>query len=393
MGTEQAQITCPKCGADNPQGTGFCCSCGSALTETDTPMQVVSVKVSRLALGAFIGALCGLALNVPIILDMSWPKSRIPGLACFLLGLVALGVTAILGLIGIIRIELSGGRITGRHFAVGTVLIAVFGLVILPVWCPVMPGMRSVARRLACGGNLHTIGCGMLVYSKDYDAKLPRSGGNNGTWASTIPNWRGANMSQAYGISGDGEGGVGSIASCYYLLIRYTEVMPKSLICSGEPEAEPFDPAKYGKRFRDLTDLWDFGPEPWKHYSYSYHMPFGPYALTISDDSSIPVAADRNPWMDSPFAKTNKDFSKFDPDGKREAIRAGNAIGHRGDGQNVLFIDLHVNFKKISFCGVNDDNIYTYWNAEDIRRGAPPVMGSEPQDRLDSLLVHDPPLR
>ncbi|MHC4206838.1 MAG: hypothetical protein ACYSTT_19455, partial [Planctomycetota bacterium] len=35
-------------------------------------------------------------------------------------------------------------------------------------------------------------------------------------------------------------------------------------------------------------------------------------------------------------------------------------------------------------------NIYTYWDAGDIRIGAPPIVGnSMPEGRLDSLLVHD----
>lgn len=348
-----------------------------------------------MALAAFLGALCGLVLNVPILVAMSWPKSRLPGLGgaslAFLLGVVVLAVAAILGLISIVRIELSGGRITGRNLAVGAVLIAVFGLAVLPVCSPVMPGMRSVARRLVCGGNLQRVGWGMLVYSFDYDDKFPRAGGRNSTWTATIPNWRASNMSEAYGVSADGRGGVGSISSCYYLLLKYTEVKPKSFICSGEREAEPFVPAKYGVRDRDLIDLWDFGPEPWKHYSYSYHMPFGPYALSRSNNSSTPVAADRNPWMASPFVRAKKEFNKFDPDGKRETIRVGNTIAHNEDGQNVLFTDLHVRFERIPFCGVNNDNIYTYWDGEDLRRGAPPVFGSQPQDRLDSLLVHDPP--
>jgi hypothetical protein len=237
MENDKTQTLCPKCGGENPEGTGFCCSCGFALRQVDATARSIRVRVSRMAFVAFIFALCGLALSIPILVAVTWPKSRLPGLAwaglAFLLGVVVLSVTAILGLISIVRIERSGGRITGRNFAVGAVLVATFGLVVLPVWSPVMPGMRSIARRLACGGHLHTIGWGMLVYSYDYDHKFPRAGGRNSTWTATIPNWRAANMSQAYGVSADGEGGVGSISSCYYLLIRYTEVTPKSFVCGS----------------------------------------------------------------------------------------------------------------------------------------------------------------
>jgi len=76
----------------------------------------------------------------------------------------------------------------------------------------------------------------------------------------------------------------------------------------------------------------------------------------------------------------------------REAVKAGNTFGHQAEGQNVLFLDNHVNFEKNSFCGINDDNIYTSWDGQDIRRGVPPKLGSQPADRLDSLLVNDPPV-
>jgi hypothetical protein len=101
------------------------------------------------------------------------------------------------------------------------------------------------------------------------------------------------------------------------------------------------------------------------------------------------VAADRNPWQDSPFAKA-RDFHAFNPDDARNSMKAGNSISHQGDGQNVLFMDAHVGFEKRSSCAVNEDNIYTYWDGPDIRRGAFPVLGSQPTDRLDSMLVNDP---
>jgi len=104
------------------------------------------------------------------------------------------------------------------------------------------------------------------------------------------------------------------------------------------------------------------------------------------------VAADRNPWQPSPGA-AGKVWPgtpiPYNPDGGKEAITVGNAIQHQGDAQNVLFLDIHIGQEKRPFCGINDDNIYTYWDGGDIRVGLPPVIGSEPGDRLDSLLVTD----
>ena len=85
-----------------------------------------------------------------------------------------------------------------------------------------------------------------------------------------------------------------------------------------------------------------------------------------------------------------RDFRTFDPNGDREAMKASNSIAHEDEGQNVLDIDGHVAFEMRSFCGINEDNIYTYWDGGDIRRGSPPVaFACETRDRRDSLLVND----
>lgn len=178
--------------------------------------------------------------------------------------------------------------------------------------------------------------------------------------------------------------------------------MPKCFICrhgedSGDLRTKEFKPAKYGARGKEIYDFWDFGPEPSKHCSYSYHMPYGPYFLsTASSDPNMAVAADRNPWMD-PYTDTTgfkwDGQAKTGPPEDIKEYQKGNCGHHQREGQNVLFMDNHVYFEKAPFCGVNDDNIYTYWNGSDIQQGAPPVIGSQPKDPLDSLLVNEPPIK
>jgi hypothetical protein len=253
---------------------------------------------------------------------------------------------------------------------------------------PALARVRQIAFRMVCGTNLSGIGKAMLIYANDYDDELPRSGGRNSTWSTPIPNWLAPNRFGAYGVSAAGEGGTGSISSCFYLLVKYAEVTPKSFICKGDSGTNEFKPADDGAGDRDLIDLWDFGTAPTEHCSYSYHMPFGLYALTTSAEPGMAVAADRNPFIDSPMAEP-KDISLFIPEGGREAVKFGNAMQHQDDGQNVLFLDSHVGFMKEPYCGINDDNIYTFWDGGDIRRGALPTLGAEPQDRTDNLLVHD----
>ncbi len=116
----------------------------------------------------------------------------------------------------------------------------------------------------------------------------------------------------------------------------------------------------------ELADAWDFGPLSisWKSCSFSYHHPFGSYGLTTARDPNLAVAADRNPWIKSP-AGYPQTFSLFKPDlpgytgGTAKTGKAGNAIAHQNEGQNVLFLDGRVTFETRAYCGLDQDNIYT----------------------------------
>jgi prepilin-type N-terminal cleavage/methylation domain-containing protein len=271
------------------------------------------------------------------------------------------------------------------------VVIAIIAL-LMGILMPALARVRQIAFRMVCGTNLSGIGKAMLIYANDYDDEMPRAGGRNSVWAGQIPQWLADNRFTAYGLSADGSGGMATITSSFYLLVKYSEVTPKSFVCKSDSGTNEFKPADDNAGSRELIDLWDFGIEPIEHCSYSYHMPYGLYALTTSSEPGMAIAADRNPWINSPAAEAKDPalLTGYMPDGGKEAVQAGNAISHQEDGQNVLFMDAHVSFMKQPFCGVNDDNIYTYWDGGDVRRGGLPIPNTtEPGDRLDSYLVND----
>lgn len=249
---------------------------------------------------------------------------------------------------------------------------------------------RHDARRTECARNLSMIGNAMRIYANDYDGAFPRSGGRNSQWMPIIPNWQAASKFGAHCVAATGDGGVGTISSCFYLLVKYTNLPLESFVCPSDTGVTVFIPADEGSGDRELFDLWDFGALPSSHCSYSYQMPFGLYNLTTSSEPTMAVAADRNPWCGS---SRREEIRMLAPEGGREAAKIGNSITHENEGQNVLFLDGHVAFEKDAFCGVNDDNIYTFWDGGDIRRGAIPFIGAEPADGRDSLLVNEPPIR
>jgi prepilin-type N-terminal cleavage/methylation domain-containing protein len=283
------------------------------------------------------------------------------------------------------------------------VVIAIIAL-LMGILMPALARVRQLAFRMTCGTNLSGIGKAMLIYANDYEDELPRAGGRNSTWGALGTKWCAGDRMTAYTLQADGSGGVVSISSCFYLLVKYAEVTPKSFVCKGDAGTNEFKlsevaagvvPANY-----ELIDAWDFGPEPTKHCSYSYHYPFSQYALTTSSEPGFAVAADRNPWITSPAGAASI-WGDFMPDlagftnPSTDKARAGNAIAHQMDGQNVLFLDSHVEFAKRSFCSLEDDNIYTSsrYGLTDQKGdawGQVPAAGTmQPTCRKDSVLDHD----
>ncbi|MBN2182991.1 MAG: hypothetical protein JW715_13860 [Sedimentisphaerales bacterium] len=257
---------------------------------------------------------------------------------------------------------------------------------------------RDQANRTTCAKNLSVIGKAMRLYANDYEGQYPCAGGTTSTWVDKIPNWQGVNRYQAYQVGSDGSGGLATISSCLYLLIKYAEVSPKDFVCPGDSGSTVFNPSEEDLGNLKLTQLWDFGPHPSNHYSYAYHLPYGGYSLSTSSDPSMAVAADRNPWM-RPSSITPEAidlFFKKDWDSAKTEL--GNSLSHEREGQNVLFVDGHVSFETTSSCGVDNDNIYTYQShenkqGEDIRIGSPPrPFLVRPTTNTDSLLVEEPPL-
>jgi prepilin-type processing-associated H-X9-DG protein len=379
---------CPKCGKENPDGTQVCQYCGCEFSGFFVAAKPRDVRTSSFAIASF---LCG---NLsPILLALTVLLNRLA------LGIVDLGIVisaVLFGIIGLVHIGTSGGKIVGKGLAaIGIVIPTVLlTIIFLPA---LFARPRMTAFRMVCGSNLSGIGKAMLIYSNDYDDKLPRAGGKESVWAAKINDWKAPDRRTAFNLNPDGSGGQASISSSFFLLVKYAEVTPKSFVCkkdSGTTEFKLSEETLLQPAF-ELIDAWDFGPNPPKHCSYAYHIPYGPYSLTTSGEPGMAVAADRNPWIPSPFVKAQKDFGKFDPNGTPERQKYGNCVPHEGDGQNVLFLDGSVRFEKRSYCAIDDDNIYTFWAGPspnwDKRKGIPPQIGSQPKDRLDSLLVNDPP--
>jgi len=279
------------------------------------------------------------------------------------------------------------------------VVIAIIAL-LMGILMPALARVRQLAFRMTCGTNLAGIGKAMLIYANDYDDELPRAGGRLSNWDGPVQ-WNANNRYTAYGVAqSDGSGGKATITSCFFLLVKYAEVTPKSFVCKGDTGTNEWQLAEETTVTTgfEMIDAWDFGANPRDNVSYSYHLPFGTYALTVSSEPGLAVCSERNPWQPSPAGAAGV-FADFQPDvrpftGTSETALKGNAISHQGEGQNVLFLDSHVEFARRAFCSLEDDNIFTKSRNQTTGDplGTAPIYSTsfQPMNRKDSVLVHDP---
>lgn len=384
-------MRCEACGMENGAGTRNCASCGRPL---DGRAATISVRVSRVALTSSVCTLIGIVCFIPSFIAYLDPRVLHPRdpVVSSPEGIIPLVVAAafFLGIGALFGIARSGGRLTGYPFAFFGAA-APFFFTLGSILIPTLGHFKALGFDMICGTNLSGMGKAMLIYANDYDDELPAAGGPGTTWAPRLNNWAAADRSEAFGLDPNGARGQTTVSSSLWLLVRYGNVPPEKFVCKGERGVRPFNPNAYATADKTLSALWDFGPDPTRHCSYSYHLPYGTRGLTVASEPGFAVAADHSPWIDGPAWKAS-DFAMFKPSGTVQEQKAGNAIAHSLDGQNVLFLDTHVEFKKRPYCGLGDDNIYTSWDGQDKSRGVPPKLGSIPADKQDSLLVNDPAL-
>lgn len=79
-------------------------------------------------------------------------------------------------------------------------------------------------------------------------------------------------------------------------------------------------------------------------------MPPLGYRYVGSIDSNFAVMADRNPG--------SPEVLQVRPDSPLALLRSANSRNHGGHGQNVLYLDGHIEFRESPFCGVKRDMIW-----------------------------------
>ena len=260
--------------------------------------------------------------------------------------------------------------------------------VLIAILLPSLARARELAKRAVCSANQRGFGQGMHIYSNDNLEWFPHhyyeADHENGTPPEHGVRWVGAMGSNDFLKISEHEKKSPKRShpsrSLFLLIIQGTNV-PAQFICpsSGDVEDElrNYGPDASGNArvmaSQPGIDRFDF--RGYDSLSYGYQLPYGPHARPSQVlDVRVAVAADKGPYYQSggpglAGSNTTRDerssvnppaaWAGRDVQISNDESRPYNSRNHRGEGQNVLYMDMHLAFAKSPLAGLNGDNIYT----------------------------------
>ena len=141
---------CPKCGNENPDNTQSCNTCGVVFGAAPAADEPITPKTSGLAIAAFILGILGF---------FSCALTAIPAIIC--------------GIISLIKIEKSGGRITGKGFAIAGIVVPVFSFALMVLLLmPALSKVRAQAKQAVCLNNIRQLSLAWLIYYNENDGNI-----------------------------------------------------------------------------------------------------------------------------------------------------------------------------------------------------------------------------
>jgi prepilin-type processing-associated H-X9-DG protein len=259
---------------------------------------------------------------------------------------------------------------------------ALLGLIALFFSVAARTAFDTSQARVKCASNLRQIGQAILLYTNESKGTFPRTVYKEST-ADHPTAYTGVTSNDPFKAGGPLPN---DVSAALYLLLRTEDVTSNVFICPAtENKADV-----YGGGIHTALDQYNFPDKSTLSYSYINPYPNSTaiaqgYRLTMALDPTFAVAADMNPGTDA--------LTKVSIQSGTNELRQCNSTNHSGDGQNVLFLDGHVEFQNNPFCGAHRDNIYTFGDSgEDpnshalLQSSGEGIWGS-PASKADSVLL------
>ena len=277
------------------------------------------------------------------------------------------------------------------------VVVAIIALLI-SILLPSLSRARELAKRAVCGSNLRGIGQGMHIYANDNREWFPAHYFKKGTVdigpPSTCEVEYVGKLGYQYHLATSLETNSQSShpSRSLFLLIVGGQQTAGQFICpSSSDEVDDMrnrGPYQSGDTTGETSAAragktrFDFAG--YTKLSYSYQNPFGRRGRPRETlDSRMPISCDKGPYYQSGEAQEGDDTtgaykdarsSVSPPEGwegedpievmkySNEEWRNYNSQNHNFEGQNILFVDGHVDFVRKPIAGVHNDNIFTAIN-------------------------------
>lgn len=273
------------------------------------------------------------------------------------------------------------------------VVVAIIALLI-SILLPSLSRARELAKRAVCASNLRGIGQGMHIYANDNSEWFPAHFYRNNPIAIGPPTTTGVQYVEMLGadyhvpvtLGSDVDTNKSHPSRSLFLLVISGAQTTGQFVCPSSADEEddmrnrgayanpqPESAARAGRTRFDFAG--------YTKLSYSYQVPYGRRGRPRETlDSRMPISADKGPYF---HAKTGGDATWVDGCYKDERAdhnpptawsgedvvvvikksneewRPYNSVNHNLEGQNILFVDGHADFKRKPIEGINKDNIYT----------------------------------
>jgi prepilin-type N-terminal cleavage/methylation domain-containing protein len=283
-------------------------------------------------------------------------------------------------------------------------LLVVIGIIalLISILLPSLNRAREQANRIKCANNLRQIGLAIQMYATENSGNFPRTY-FNATKQTVTANNVGYNVENSFDPTGKaGKVGENNVTASFFLLLKTQDLTPEVFICpSSQGERDNFE-----GQSKDQRSNWTNIPQ---NLSYSYIVPFpstaaqeAGFRLNTTLSSDFAVGADMNPGNNPAPAKgATGDKVDVASNASRLDIQNANSNNHNGDGQNVLYADIHVEFAASPYAGsprpggtaaapYPRDNIFTYGAGTSATSAAgqkPPAAAAQPQDQFDTILL------
>jgi prepilin-type N-terminal cleavage/methylation domain-containing protein/prepilin-type processing-associated H-X9-DG protein len=265
------------------------------------------------------------------------------------------------------------------------VVITIIGM-LAAILLPAVYGALELANRTSCGNNLKQIGTTCQTWATSHRQKWPD------LFTSESISWNevGNTRIDRYDVATEAEiptdrlaedsvgAKINSNTANFWILVASAGLSVDGYLCPSAGHTPDRTVTQFNK-------VRDFRAE--NFVSYSYQNVFGPYALTqtsAKQSTQLAVAADANPQRRDFYGgaaggvqngvtdKQLKAKEKFEESDETQQWNADNPTGipenspwelnspnHKFRGQNILYLDGHVEWKSHPYAGPLWDNIWT----------------------------------